>query len=211
MVWLYGKQTSDTEISCATIEWMDETRREIRRLVIYIYHREGFFRSRAHAMHASRDAYSFRERLIDYLLILLYGETHLPTMMSTANWFFHYRTGTLIPVSAITQFRPNNDTLSEYLSRPGRVLPNFRTFVSRLPQLSARKKTDIKTFTRVIDKDYWKRPSVIAIYGNYMATYRSMQDVFEAVPKHLLKQIWIVKRNVEIPANKNDTPFEAYE
>src|SRR5690242_15098553 len=97
---------------------MDATRTQIRRLALVSCHPEAFMREKCHHTTDAKRQLAMCERLIDYMLVIMYGSSHKPTFFLRRNWYFQLSTGTIIPTEAFLNFTKDNDTLSQYLRRP---------------------------------------------------------------------------------------------
>ncbi|CAO2656299.1 Nn.00g051020.m01.CDS01 [Neocucurbitaria sp. VM-36] len=180
LLWLYECQRSRHELPCGCIEWNDDGKTTIRRLTLIVYHPESFSRQRGYILTNLHRNIAFRERLFDYVSVLLYGEAHLPTFLSTGNWFYQMSTGILIPLTAFEEYNEgSNDTLSKYLSRPTLDTHAMRNFIRNSPTLSEKGGAilNLRNAIGIKPEDavaYWSRPAVLAKYGSYSLTYELM-------------------------------------
>jgi hypothetical protein len=151
-VWQFGHQLNRFELPCAFTEWSNTNNgntnngssssreSEISRLAIVTFHLEAFGRARGFNITNIQRNIGFRERLIDYALVLLYYEVRLPGFLSTGVYFFQMSTGILIPVTAFEDFQPSNDTLSTYLSRPTLNTATMDILIKSRPSLLKKKR-----------------------------------------------------------------------
>jgi hypothetical protein len=161
----------------AYIEWSDKSETTTKRLTLIIYHPEGFLRERAHMLTESKRAVTPRERLVDFVQVMLYGSYILPSFLSTGCYLFQVSTGTTIPLAAFLDFDADNDTLSQYFNdRPTLNTATMDQPIATKPQpfakkaaiLAVRKAQNIKPADAVA---YWRRPHLVARHGSCTVTY----------------------------------------
>ena len=170
---------------CAYLEYTDATRSIIQRLVFVTYHPEAFLRERGHKLSDAKRNIAFRERLIDFATVLLYGETRFQTFFSTGNWFYQMSTGIIIPLTAFLRFTEENDTLSKYFKRPNLNSASMDQLLSTVEALKPKKKMiqNVRTINNVKPSkavEFWARAEVVAEYGEYRTTYALMAARFVA-------------------------------
>jgi hypothetical protein len=128
----------------------------IKRLAIVTYHPEGFARAQDEVLSEDKQLTAFRERLIDYATIMVYGQVNMPTFLTTSNYIFNMRTGLLMPTQALYDYDDRNDTLSAYFTRPcsrGIETVQRRIWTNPMLQAKLRKLLGFIRKCRVEDKD----------------------------------------------------------
>jgi hypothetical protein len=183
IIWAHGEQRTRCEMPIAVLE-SEDTGADVSRLVLFVYHVEGFIRYRAHRPTDMQRNIAIRERLLDFASIIIHGDAPRQNFLSTCAWFFQTSTGLLMPITAFEDFTPENDTLSPYLSRPTLNLRMMDELIAKSSVLKAkkkdiynvRKKVNVKPLQAV---SYWQRPEVSSIYGPYTTTYSLMSARYD--------------------------------
>jgi len=147
-------------------------------------HPEQFLRQGGSKSIGRKRALAVSQRIIDYAMVLVYGDPHLLTFMSTTNHLRATSCGVIISKEAFDAFdkTTGNDTLSHYFRVPMfTVMHPFYQFLKTHKDLRD-KKNDIYEARRNADippRDAiasWESRQLQDVYGPYAVTYALMAE-----------------------------------
>ncbi|KAI4634669.1 hypothetical protein J4E83_001989 [Alternaria metachromatica] len=176
VLYLSGIQRYKAEIPAAMLEYYDNSPTTVRRIAIITFHPERFAREKSNTKSSRDDDMAIRERLIDYALIILYGQPNVQGFLSTCAYHFNLRSGALVRKDIIAK---GGSALSSYLKLPLVLYDPLDTFRISMKTLQRPLSKDAiaRISVLIMDADealnWLDRPELQAIYGPYVATYKA--------------------------------------
>ncbi|CAE6999004.1 hypothetical protein HRS9139_04058 [Pyrenophora teres f. teres] len=155
-------------IAILELDWSGQ----IQRIAILAPHPEVFAHLRSTIVGPLQRKCAIYERLIDVALIILEGETVLPSGLSSSEFYRHLRFG---QVTHISQFFGTDDDLATMFNRPCGATQRLMGFLDRFPQINDQldRIRRIEAATRRNPRDsaaYWRENTTVAVYGPHALT-----------------------------------------
>jgi len=146
-------------------------------MVLNAPHPVCFYRLRRFKLDHARRVIATQERIIDYALVLVHGEPHIPTFLSTVNFYQNRHNGIIIPKAAFDDLdlAGGHDALSPFLGPTIFQAKSLQTFIKQhglIPKLG-----DVDTIRKANHASlsrahiFWTSPHLQSRYGPYTTTY----------------------------------------
>jgi hypothetical protein len=164
-------------------------------------------------------AIAFRERILDFCLIKLFGgEPHLPTFLSSTNYFFKLSTGLVIPIKLFQEVRASTEDedeedlsnehrqLAAHFQRPKHEYAGLFTIFRQRSGINV-SKNQVRTIKAIIranevdSTDYWDSRSAKELYGEHLLTYILMGEQYAAQENKSIRRATANVSLYTIPGN----------
>ncbi|KAI4674912.1 hypothetical protein J4E81_011156, partial [Alternaria sp. BMP 2799] len=163
--------------------WLEyDVNGNIRRIAFGVPHPEFYNRFRGTVVTHKVRANAIKERLVDYVKVLLWNDADLQTFLSTTTYRFMTTIGVVIRMSHLEGYAEENQNLKDILSIP--ILSNdaLHVLLKKNSKVSTEEARDIKAWRKRMnvqvtdDPTHWEKPEVVERYGNHALTFQMIAE-----------------------------------